>query len=214
MAEQEYFKKALADFMFDAASGGAIRHLADRGYTAEEILKKLDFPTPFDRIQKTIWQHFLDMGVIVTEEPGLGKERETYEYVTEYDQYGRKSFRRVTTAVSGGTAVVWQEREFQQSRDGSFLSFFTKLCDENGEKSAYISCDFGLRSRREPEKFQKDLQVLEERQRQYVLGIPWERRLVYHRLNRQMREIAAGLYAGDAYHGSCYFEELQKKIIF
>jgi len=35
--KQEYFKKSLSDFTFDMASGGAIRHLADRGYTVEQI---------------------------------------------------------------------------------------------------------------------------------------------------------------------------------
>ena len=29
MAENKYFQKALTDFAFDMASGGAIRHLAD-----------------------------------------------------------------------------------------------------------------------------------------------------------------------------------------
>ena len=50
--EQEYFKKALSDFALDAASGGAIRHLADRGYTANQIVRMLDFPTPFKTEQK------------------------------------------------------------------------------------------------------------------------------------------------------------------
>ena len=35
--QQKYLKKALSDFTFDVASGGAIRHLADRGYTVQEI---------------------------------------------------------------------------------------------------------------------------------------------------------------------------------
>ena len=46
MGEQEYFKNALSNFMFEAASGGAIRHLADLGYTVKQISKKLEFPTP------------------------------------------------------------------------------------------------------------------------------------------------------------------------
>lgn len=213
MAEQEYFKDALANFMFDAASGGAIRHLADRGYTATEILKKLDFPTPYDRIRQTIWQHFLDTGVLLLEEPGQGRTQETYAYVTDYDQYGRKSFRRVTAKVRGGETVVWKERSFQEASDGRLLDFLTERCQANGENTAYISCDFGLISRREPERFQKEMELLEVRQRQYVLGIPWERRMVYHRLDKRMREIAAGLYDHGAYHGSCYFTEIKEKIM-
>lgn len=212
MAEQEYFKKALANFMFDAASGGGIRHLADRGYTAEEILKKLDFPTPYDRIQQTIWQHFLDTGVLLLEEPGQGKTQETYAYVTEYDQYGRKSFRRVVTEVREEAPVAWQEHVFREETDGALLAFLTKRCAAGQEVSAYISCDFGLKSRREPERYQKELQVLSARQRQYIMGIPWERKLVYHRLNQCMREITAVLYEHGAYHGSCYFTERKELV--
>lgn len=49
MAEQEYFKSALSDFTYEAASGGAIRHLADLGYTVKQISGQLSFPTPLDR---------------------------------------------------------------------------------------------------------------------------------------------------------------------
>lgn len=213
MAEQEYFKNALANFTFDVASGGAIRHLADRGYTAEEILKKLDFPTPLDRIQKTIWQHFLDTEVLLLEEPGKGGQREIYEYVTEYDQYGRKSFRRVTTEVRDRASVVWKERRFSEASDGRLLDFLTERCRENGEESAYISCDFGLKSCRDPEGFRREMELLKERQRKYVTGIPWERRMAYHRLDERMREIAAVLYEHGAYHGNCYFAARKEKVI-
>ena len=46
MSEQDFFKSALADFTFEAASGGAIRHLADLGYTVKQITEQLSFPTP------------------------------------------------------------------------------------------------------------------------------------------------------------------------
>lgn len=212
MAENEYFKEALSNFMFDAASGGAIRHLADRGYTAEEILKKLDFPTPLDRIQKTIWQHFLDKKVVLLEEPGLGGKQESYEYVTEYDQYGRKSFRRVTTSVREEAPVLWRETCYDPAADGKLLEILTARCRENGEDTAYISCDFGLRSRREPEHFRQVMELLEPRQRQYILGIPWERRMAWHRLDQRMREITAVLYEQGEYHGTCYFVNLKEKM--
>lgn len=44
MEKQTYFQTALANFTFDVASGGAIRHLADLDYTAAQIMKRLDFP--------------------------------------------------------------------------------------------------------------------------------------------------------------------------
>ena len=74
--EQTYFQKALSDFVYDMASGGAIRHLADLGYTVRQIQEKLDFPTPYERIQRTVWKHLLDTGVIFPESPKHGKTGE------------------------------------------------------------------------------------------------------------------------------------------
>ncbi len=52
--QQKYFKKSLSDFTFDVASLDAVRHLADRGYTVNQIVRMLDFPTPYDRVQQTV----------------------------------------------------------------------------------------------------------------------------------------------------------------
>lgn len=212
MQEQEYFKQALSNFTFEIASGGAIRHLADHGYTVEEIAEKLDFPTPHERIQDTVWKHFLEKGVLLFEEPGTGKKRETYDFVTEYDEYGRKSFRRVTVADCNDEPIVWKESVFCEERDGALFAFLTEHCAANGEAAAYISCDFGLRSKREPDRFLEALQVLEKPERDYILGLPWERRLVYHRLDRRMRRIVAELYQNGEYHGCCYFMEKKEKV--
>ena len=35
----KYFEAALSDFVFDVAAGGAIRHLVDRGYSVEQMMK-------------------------------------------------------------------------------------------------------------------------------------------------------------------------------
>ena len=98
MVEQTYFQKALSDFVYDVASGGAIRHLTDLGYTVKQIQERLDYPTPYERIQKTVWRHLLDTGVIASEQQT--ETREKVEYVREYDSYGKASFRRVTIPVS------------------------------------------------------------------------------------------------------------------
>ena len=44
MSEQDFFKSALSNFTHEAASGGAIRHLADLGYTVDWITRELTFP--------------------------------------------------------------------------------------------------------------------------------------------------------------------------
>lgn len=252
MAEQEYFRKALSDFTFDVASGGAIRHLADRGYTVSQIKDMLDFPTPLERVGQAVWQHMVDTGRLMFAEPEAGNQREQYTYVLEYDAYGKSSYQRVTVQERDAKPVRWKERQFSggedrelsQNRDkavsagagrelpgnrdkmvsagagrelsgngGKPLSvFLAEKCAENGEEYSYVSCDFGLRSRREPEKYQQVMKLLEESQRDYIQGLPWERRLVYHRLDDRMQGIIARLYEAGEYHGTCYFVKTEEKI--
>ena len=176
MAEQDFFHAALANFMFDTASSGAIRHLADRGYTVEQIRKHLDFPTPYDRIQKTVWEHFLHTNVLRLEEPGTAGIQETYEYITEYDQYGRKSFRRTTLMSEYEKPVVWIEETALGKTAKELSSLLSKLCIENGEDTAYVSCDFGLTSKRESKKYSEMLSLLDKDDQEYILGLPWERK--------------------------------------
>lgn len=212
MEKQDYFQAALANFTFDVASGGAIRHLADLGYTAAQIMKRLDFPTPYDRVQQTIWDHFLQTGVLRLEEPGTALHRESYDYVPVYDSYGRKSFRRVTLTASDEEAVSWNEQIFIGNTGEELAACLSEKCKENGEETAYVFCDFGLKSRREPENYEKTLTLLEEADREYVQGIPWERKKIYHRLNRRMRSIVVSLYGGGEFTGACYFTTLREKL--
>lgn len=209
----EYFKRALSDFMFDVASAGAIRHLTDRGYTVEQIVKRLDFPTPLDRVQKVVWEHLLDTGVLSLEEPSEGTGKETYTYVTDYDEYGRKSFRRVALGGGNQTAIDWREGRFSERDDENFSEFLKRKCGENGEEYSYVSCKFGLYSRREPENFEKMTRLLEPAQREYILGLPWERRVVYHRLNPCMRGIAGRLWGERGCIGACYFIRTREKVV-
>lgn len=213
MEKKDYFQTALANFTFDVASGGAIRHLADLGYTAAQIKKRLDFPTPFDRIQQTVWEHFLEHRILRLEEPGKAGQRENYEYITEYDSYGRKTFRRVTLSSSGDEFILWNERTFSETAYGNPAALLDRLCAENGEETAYVSCDFGRLRMREPENYSKMLALLEDNDQEYLQGIPWEPKIVYHRLNRRMRRIVAVLCHGGVFSGVCYFMEIREKIL-
>lgn len=213
MAKQEYFQSALADFAFDMASGGAIRHLADQGYTAQEIIKMLDFPTPHDRIVQTMRKHFFDTGVLLTEEPGQGKQAR-YTWVTEYDRYSKKTFRRVPLETGGAEAVIWKQHFYRESADGTLWDFLARKCAQNGEETSYVSCDFGLLRYREPEHFSRAIARLSERHQNYIRDIFTERKLLYHRLDRRMREIIPALHANGDYHGTCYFQKLQESLTF
>lgn len=64
-----YFEEALSDFTHDAASGGAIRHMVDLGYSAEQIMQRLDFPTPRSRVEKTILQYMIKTGMLLEKLP-------------------------------------------------------------------------------------------------------------------------------------------------
>lgn len=215
MSEQKYFQNALSDFTYEAASGGAIRHLADTGYTVKQISEKLTFPTPYKRVQRTVWQHFLATGVVLLEEPGSGKQCGKSSYITEHDKYGRTSFRRTTTQSKDGGQIKWKElpvffrQESRGNRAQNLAVLLAEKCSANGEKEAYVSCSFGG----DEGKASGAMEALDARQREYISGLLWGREVCYHRLDQRMREIIVRLYDTGWYHGSCYFLKLQEKII-
>ncbi|MDE6608016.1 MAG: hypothetical protein K2K54_09730 [Lachnospiraceae bacterium] len=217
MAEQEYFKRALSNFTYDVASGGAIRHLADVGYTVKQIMENLSYPTPYERVQKTVWEHLLDTGVILLEEPGSIKQHEAVTYVKEYNQFGKASFRRVAMKQKKeDKEIFFKETSFLETTKEGLADFLCRKCEENGEKEAYISCKFGIYSRN-MEQLEYILKLLETDQRDYIMGLPWERstgknKICYHRLDRRMREIVLRLYAGGGFHECCYFLKKSEKV--
>lgn len=68
-AQQGYFEEALSDFVHDVASSGAIRHLVDSGYSVEQIIEKLDFPTSQERVEKTVYRYMTESGMLLTKLP-------------------------------------------------------------------------------------------------------------------------------------------------
>ncbi len=52
--ENNYFNEALSSFTKDFAYGGAIRHLVDKGYTAERIIKEFHYPLSRESIEKMV----------------------------------------------------------------------------------------------------------------------------------------------------------------
>lgn len=213
MSEQDYFKNALSDFTFEVASGGAIRHLADLGYTVSQITERLTFPTAFERVQKTVWRHFLDTGILRLEEPGSGEKQERFDYVREYDQYGKASFRRVSVEVGElKDPVLWRERSFQPEGEGAFADFLVGKCRENGQENAYVSCDFRAKIKKEQTSPGMLNQILNKQQWEYLQGLPWPESIVYHRLNNQMQNILIRLYENADYCGTCYFLRTREKL--
>lgn len=56
----DIFNEALSNFTKDFAYGGAIRHLIDRGYTVDMIIKEFKYPISRESIQKIADAHMQD----------------------------------------------------------------------------------------------------------------------------------------------------------
>ena len=52
MEDEKYFQEALSNFTKDFAYGGAIRHLLDRGYSVERIIREFKYPITEESIRK------------------------------------------------------------------------------------------------------------------------------------------------------------------
>ena len=211
MSERSFFQNALGNFTHEVASGGAIRHLTDLGYTVKQIHERLDFPTPIDRIRRQVWDQLLETEVILVEEPGRSP-REKIDYVREYDQYGKASFRRVVTTTGQMSVTHWRELETDCGCKEKLRSLLEKKIAENGENCSYAACEFGLLIRQEPEHFQKLLGALDKCQREYVEELPWEAKCVYHRLNSRMLEILLCLFTEGLWQGDCYFLKTEERV--
>lgn len=158
------FRRSLINFTNDFANGDAIRSLANKGMTVNEIAENLTFPAAISVIQNTVWKHYLNTGVIKLEEPedDKGVAQITSEFVLERDRYGKSSFRKV-------------ERQLSEM------------------PVKYVACDFGKRIYQDRDLFLKDLENLEKSDMDYILGLPWPIERVYHILDARMERINANL---------------------
>jgi hypothetical protein len=221
MDEKNIFREALSNFTFDVASGGAIEHLAELGYTPQEIQKMLDFPTPYERVQDAFWKYLRKKKIIVVEKSELEERQEKVSYITEYDSYGHKSFRRVVEYEQDETVLpdIDQFRiiSYRLEVHGKFESFLNEYCcagKTDSAGTAYVSCDFGLRMKRAPEEYEAFLKPLTKEQRSYIEGVPWERKIVWHQLDLRMTEILAALYEKSSYHGTILLLSKKEQINF
>ncbi|MDE7015133.1 MAG: hypothetical protein K2P19_10760 [Kineothrix sp.] len=55
--ENGYFNEALSNFTKDFAYGGAIRHLVDKGYTVDRIVKEFGYPLSRESIEKMVEEY-------------------------------------------------------------------------------------------------------------------------------------------------------------
>lgn len=126
------FNKALSNFINDAAAGGAVRHLADLGYSISQIADNLDYPIPREKIAGYMWEHFVNIGKICLEEPK--PTQDIASFVKEQDSFGRISFRRVTKTVDNSDKqyVKCEFGKLLYKKDEKFIQALQKL--EEGDK--------------------------------------------------------------------------------
>ena len=196
MEEQKYFKQAISNFTFEAACGGAIRHLADLGYSVKQITEQLSYPVSYEKVQKAVWEYFLENGILLLKEPGKEKIQEKADYVKEYNKYGKASFRRVVSQKEAVGEIHFKEKHFHRERDGDFTAYGKA---ENGLTKGYPQMKFPS---------------LDTCQQDYINGLFDKKRLpVYHKINALMRDIIIRLYENNNYHGKCYFIKTKEMII-
>lgn len=215
MGENKYFQEALANFTQEAANGGAIRHLANLGYTVKQITERLDFPAPYEKVRQAAWEHLVSAGVILREEPGRGRRKEEAAYVREYDRYGKATFRRVVKRDEELASICWKTSSFSAAQETDahrLLAVLRAKLEENGKEDSYVSCDFGLTARADSKRYESLLQALDEGAREYITGLPWEGRLVYHRLNAPMAAVLEQLCKKGLYEGGCFFLKTGERI--
>lgn len=152
-----YFQDALSDFVHDAASGRAIRHLVDIGFTTAQIMNELDYPTPFEKVQQTVTRYLKETGILLE---ALPEAPENLHIVQLGDMPQAKLF-----------------------------SLLAQLTASNGEDNSYVSCPFGITRSQTENRMIQSLSMLTMREREYLNGIDWGEKLMYHRLNRRMLEI-------------------------
>lgn len=211
MSEQSFFQNALSNFTHEAASGGSIRHLTDLGYTVKQISEQISFPTPTERIRRQVWERLIETEVILTCEPGSNIKAKA-DYVREYDEYGKASFRRVVILAPEQPQIQWKEFVVSYREKEKLRGILEKKAAENGETHSYAAFEFGILMRQDPKRFQALLRVLDSSQREYVEDLPWEAKPVYHRLNSRMFKILLQLLAEGLWQGDCYFLKTEEKL--
>lgn len=209
MSEESYFNQALADFTYDVACGGAIRHMADKGYTVKQISERLDYPVSYGKIQKTVSHYLLEKGILCSKLPDFSEAAADVEYIREYDRFGHSSFRKKEKERTAPIQnIIWKKSSFFAENGEKLQQFLSKKTQENGEEYSYISCDFGMY-----EESDKLYGYLDSRQREYIHGILWKQKRMYHRLDYRMMEIAGKLSACDGYEMVCYFGKTGEEIV-
>lgn len=168
MTSTNHFQNSLQTFALDVASLGAVRHLAECGWTVDEIMDELAFPTPREIVRREVWETLVKNGVIRCTSPTGKTVLKQERFVREYGKYGKATFRKVVETV-----------EVEEAPED------------------YVACDFGKYSEEElTERLARA--GISGRDRDYILGLPWEKTTVYHRRDERMNRIEKKLREAES----------------
>ena len=128
-----YFEAALSDFVFDVAAGGAIRHLADRGHSVEQIMDELSYPVPRAKVEKAFYRYLLESGILIKRLPDENAERQIL-------LLREKTSMKMPEAIAAHIAKYGEENSYMECPFGAWK----KAGYEKQE--AFLSC-LSLRER-------------------------------------------------------------------
>lgn len=171
------FDSALSNFTFGMANKDLICHMAAEGYSVRQIKEATDYPVSVEKIAETVWEYYIEAGMIRLTPPGEDDEPR-YDYVMDIGKYGKRSFRRVEVKneLNAGDTI-------RLSTDGP-------LRETNvGAQPGYIQLDIGIIKMHDTSRYEKLLDALDSRKRDYIDGLPWPNSTVWHIDNLAIREI-------------------------
>lgn len=128
-----YFEAALSDFVFDVAAGGAIRHLADRGHSVEQIMGELTYPVPRAKVEKAFYRHLLETGILLKHLPDEKEERQIL-------LLSEKKGKKMPEAIVAHIAKYGEENSYMECPFGAWKK------QEEKNREQFLSC-LSLRER-------------------------------------------------------------------
>ena len=155
----QYFNKALGNFIFDFAGGDTVRKLTRDGYSVTEISDKLLFPLTKKQIGMMSYRELVAIGRVRLQKPHIDETLQQISYIKEYDTFGKASLRQISTPIPIDASIE------------------------------YVEINFGKLKYKNDEAFNEQLQKLSVRDKSYINDIPWPLSPVYHEKNEQIMRI-------------------------
>lgn len=118
---QEYFGKAMGNFIHEMSGAGAIRHMVDQGYSIRQIMERLDYPTPQRRVEETALKHMLKQGILLEQLPG-------------------QEYRQIKIPASWDRRQLSEAVYVRKERDGEDFSYVMLPIAELKKDKELLSC--------------------------------------------------------------------------